>query len=31
MDQGDSVVTRIEELVGTFLVNREHAGLDAPR
>jgi hypothetical protein len=31
MDRGDDVVTHIEDLVTTFLVNREHAGSDAPR
>jgi hypothetical protein len=31
MDRGDDVVTHIEELVTTFLVNREHTGSDAPR
>jgi hypothetical protein len=31
MDRGDDVVTHIEELVATFLVNREHTGADAPR
>lgn len=30
MERGDSVVTRIEELVTTFLINREHAGSDTP-
>ena len=31
MDRGDNIVTRIEDLVTTFLVNREHTGSDAPR
>lgn len=31
MDRGDDVVTNIEDLVTTFLVNREHAGTDIPR
>ena len=31
MDRGDDVVTHIEELVTTFLVNREHTGADAAR
>ena len=30
MDRGDDVVTHIEDLVTTFLVNREHAGADVP-
>ena len=31
MDRGDDVVANIEDLVTTFLVNREHTGPDAPR
>jgi hypothetical protein len=31
MDRGDDVVTHVEELVTTFLVNREHAGSSIPR
>ncbi|MHB8106995.1 MAG: hypothetical protein ACYDH4_06150 [Candidatus Cryosericum sp.] len=31
MDRGDDVVAHVEELVATFLVNREHAGSDVPR
>jgi hypothetical protein len=31
MDRGDDVVTLVEELVTTFLVNREHTGSDVPR
>jgi hypothetical protein len=31
VDRGDDVVAHIEELVTTFLVNREHTGPDAPR
>jgi hypothetical protein len=31
VDRGDNVVTRIEDLVTTFLVNREHTGPDIPR
>jgi len=30
-DRGDNIVTRIEDLVTTFLVNREHTGSDVPR
>jgi hypothetical protein len=31
MDRGDDVVTHVEELVTTFLVNREHVGSGTPR
>jgi hypothetical protein len=31
MDRGDNVVAHIEDLVTTFLVNREHTGSDVPR
>jgi hypothetical protein len=31
MDRGDDVVAHIEDLVTTFLVNREHTGSDVPR
>lgn len=31
MDRGDDVVTHIEELVTSFLVNREHTGTDVSR
>lgn len=31
MDRGDDVITHVEDLVTTFLVNREHVGPDTPR